>query len=326
MDLMYIDIGCSNQKHYLIRNGEVAEKEVVETAEGNIYEIIARANSFQNKLVGEGYYINNAIVTSLSDSVVYELNNGDLFSLWYNDELPHYGGVTCNTISGKAVQKELHGMGNQLKYIQHKHRLDKVKRILPISTFVSSYIAGNKDWNVWDYTHASNSGMFNMHTLNWDSCMLPFIAANCINGVLYSPRHYIKRDIMDIHVGGHDTTFLYYGSPDGYITTGTWITAGKVQEKYKWERSNLPVRWILDANGRYHKQLCLHSSDPDKYIKLAEFLPPDKYNVSGAWRDSLITELQHYLPSSVVLQPCNLLSTKSIYNYLRSKTSKQNRL
>ena len=322
MDLMYVDIGCSNQKHYLIRGGEVAEKEIVETTEGNIYEIIAQVNKFQNKVVAEGYYINNAIVTSLSDGVVYELNNGDLFTLWYNDKLPHYGGVTCNTISGKPPQDELHGIGNQLKHIQHKHSLDKVKRILPISTFIAAYLAGHKEWNTWDYTHASNSGMFNMHTLNWDSCMLPFIAENCINGTLYSPRHYIKKDMIDMHMGGHDTTFLYYNTPDGYITTGTWITAGKVQEKYKWERSNLPIRWLLDASGRYHKQLCLHSSDPDKYVKLAEFLPADKYNVSGIWRDELVAELRHYLSSRVRLEHCNLSPTRSVYNYLRSKTCK----
>ena len=319
---MYIDVGCSNQKHYLVRNGEVAEKEIVETAEGNIYEIISRANSFQNKLVAEGYYINNCIVSSLSDSVVYELENGDLFTLWYSDKLPHYGGVTCNTISGKAVQKELHGIGNQMKHIQHEHSLDKVKRILPISTFLSAYLAGNKDWNTWDYTHASNSGMFNMHSLNWDSCMMPFINAGCINGTLYSPSHYLKKDSMSVHLGGHDTTFLYPVTTDGYISTGTWITAGKVQHEYKWERTSLPVRWILDANGRYHKQLCLHSSDPDKYIKLAEFLPADKYNVSGVWRDEMVAELRHYLPSCVRLEHCNLSPTRSMYNYLRSKVCK----
>ena len=49
MDLLHIDIGTSNHKHYLLRNGVVKEELVVPTSR-DILEVIRTSRDFRNKI------------------------------------------------------------------------------------------------------------------------------------------------------------------------------------------------------------------------------------------------------------------------------------
>lgn len=105
-----------------------------------------------------------------------------------------------------------------------------------------------------------------------------------------------------MYLGGHDTTFSYYSTNEPYVHAATWLTAGKVQKGYEPKRSKLPIRWLLDADGRYHKQLCIHSSDPDKNMKMAEFMGKGTYSCSGVWAQEFVDSMKYFLPASVKLE------------------------
>ena len=60
---------------------------------------------------------------------------------------------------------------------------------------------------------------------------------------------------------------------------------------------------ILDAKGRYHRQLCLHGSDPDKCVKIGQFLDIDQgdYICRGVWADEFMYLMREQIHSNIQL-------------------------
>lgn len=293
MDNIVIDIGCSNLKGHLVRGTEVVESYRVPTPVGDIQKIVEESQGMINRYHERGYYVTGVIVVSLSDALVYEHKDGEIGCYWWDAELPIYNGTPDYMVSGKPPQKELGGMAQQLKHIKTTHGLDTIHRILPISTYVATVLAGDRTWHAWDWTHASNSGMYDMREKCWHESMHPFIDAGCIHHQIYAPSQLIQHayGVVSVFLGGHDTTFIYNTWDMPYIILGTWITVGQVAADFAPDKmSDLPVRWLMDANGRIHSQMCLHSGDSDKYDKIIEFLHRQDFygkptKIVGTWAD-----------------------------------------
>ena len=64
----------------------------------------------------------------------------------------------------------------------------------------------------------------------------------------------------------------------------------------------------MDAKGRYHKQLCLHSRDSNLFGKISAFLEAESYCVSGGWANEFIASMQEYVSPQATL---NLVPTCS---------------
>ena len=295
MDILIVDIGTSYMKAMLFRNGVQFESWRDRTPQGDIDKIIDTALGFLNKATAEGYEINGTIVTSLSDCIVIEYGDGSRYMYWSDQGLLTSEGMPPYEVSGKSQQPGLYGMGHQLAWVMQSRDLDDIHRILPVSTYVASILGGDPNWNSWEVTHASNSGMFNMTSRgDWSSHMSPLLESNCICTAIEMPSAIVgRKDYMPVIIGGHDTTFTYDDWDDPYITVGTWVTVGKVQDSFNPQiyDIDLHARWLMDTKERMHEQLCIKSDDPMLYDKVSRFLLAKNYKniaVVGSWANEFI--------------------------------------
>lgn len=317
MDILVLDIGTSYMKAMLFRDGLQIESWRDQTPQGDIDKIVDLALDFQSKATAAGYEINGTIVTSLSDCIVIEYGDGSRYMYWSNQDTMTDDGIPPYEISGKPKQPGLYGMAHQLAWTIKSRDLDDVHRILPVSTYVAAVIGGDPNWNSWEVTHASNSGMFNMTSRgDWSSHMSPLLKANCICTAIEMPSAIVgRKDYMPVIIGGHDTTFTYDDWDEPYITVGTWVTIGKVQDDFDPHRfvqdshDIIHIRWLMDTHERIHSQLCVKADDPELYHKVslaARLMQIKDARIVGSWSSEFghnMERMGHYVGKQEFINP-----------------------
>ena len=239
-----------------------------------------------NLEVIQSYYDRNkkeaVIVLSMSDSIVYESPEGK--PIWIPAGEPTHPYARLETKppyreTGKPHREVLDGCFNQLRMVMTQMRSNNFykSRILPFSGYVAAHLAGDKKFNKWDITHASNSGVFSYQLPSnderfpksgWHPCIEDIIEAGYINREIVKSDHIlIAKDGTPILVGGHDTTFAnaldipYSTKP--YISCGTWLTAS-VESSVRPNWKDEGARYIIAPNGAVLKQLCFESAQTDE--------------------------------------------------------------
>ena len=264
-----IDVGCSFIKSYIVAGDDVVHCERIKTNFDTMAEDTMRLFERSAKI-----HTQSSIVISTSDSVVGEDNSGNV--KWLEHQFPRYwrGRSTSYKKSGHPQNNDLKGAANQMREIVKIAGLMKMKRILPVSTYIATLLADNPDWNGWDLTHATNSGFYDYDKAGWADEAQPFIDAGVIDAKIYPCDTLVEGNTFRrVFLGGHDSVFAnavdipYSTKP--YISCGTWTT---VSAPYDMERG-IPdrgnARYIAAPNGVVLKQYCF-PSDPDELDRSAK--------------------------------------------------------
>lgn len=271
--VLIIDIGCSWTKGYVFADDRQIwsyKTQTLRDADG-IFAMVLRLYEYVD---AEGFDIARVMVISYSDSVVYEEKYS---GAWVH--VPVNGGVgRAKKIpyerSGKPDDPSLIGIASQLFWLREESGvgLENIHRILPISTFIACQLAGNKGWNIWDLTHASNSGMFDFSAGHWLPEMAPFIEAGCIGEKITMPSERVPGDnTLDVRLGGHDTTFanandcVYATKP--YLSCGTWVTAS-YESDFEALEEGKGSRFLYAPNGAVLEQICFQPTSAQKGVAI----------------------------------------------------------
>ena len=296
-----IDIGCSHIKSYLLIDDRVV----------NFCKLPSTFEKFERDSLVCFYHAGQmhsqtTMVISTSDSIVWEDKNGKV--RWHHHQYPSVWkrGLTPYGISGHPRYNRLKGAGNQMMTL--KNSLNNVKRILPVSAYIASVIADNPMWNGWDYTHASNSGLYDYTTSSWAAEAEPFIDAGVIDEKIYRSDHKIENGsgMRTVLLGGHDSVFANANdnpySTRTYVSCGTWITVS-----VETDPDLIPARgrdrYVIAPNGTVLRQICF-PSDPatveNAAVRVVEFLrgfntgvvstPPIR--VFGSWSEKMLRHLE----------------------------------
>ena len=264
MSVAIIDIGCSFVKSYLVKDDKVFSSFRLKTSHEDLFT--DAMTCFDNVKSDES---ESAIVISTSDCVVWESIDGEV-GVVRHEHPPYWcDGLTPYNKSGHPRYDKLRGAGNQMLDTLQKPGLSRVKRILPISAYVATLIADNPEWNGWDLTHATNSGLYDYDKGGWADEAQPFIDAGVIDAKIYPCDTLVEGNTFRrVYLGGHDSVFAnaieFPYSTKPYISCGTWTT---VSVEYDMEKG-IPggrgkIRYIAAPNGAILQQLCF-PSDPEE--------------------------------------------------------------
>ncbi len=263
------------------------------------------------------------IILSMSDSVVYENKEGQ--RIWIPagepthpyarlDQLPPY------RETGKPQGEILSGIFNQLQMVKTMVQTQGFgnTRILPMSTYIAAHLAVNPNFNNWDITHASNSGVYNYRIPNpndlrypnngWHQCIDDIIHCGHIGKEILPCNFTLKTpEGIPVLIGGHDTTFANAThipfSTKPYISCSTWLTIS-IESEVLPDKEGEPPKWIDDGtryvvapNGAVLKQICVPSPQhrmgkievAERTLKFLEkHLMPDTTApilIFGGWRN-----------------------------------------
>lgn len=281
MRVQVFDIGNSFLKHYLIEIQDGRDPKFFcdhHTPTSKDFsenmEVIRHAYQHQEKDI--------VILLSMSDSVVWESAEG--YKQWIPAQEPTHPYARLDQLppyneTGKPQGEILSGVFNQLQLIKTQVNSQGFKkiRILPFSGFVAAELAGDKYFNAWDISHASNSGVFNYKIHNpyderfplngWHACIQDIIDRGWISEKILPCDHVLHApDGTPIMIGGHDTTFMnalhgiYSSKP--YISCGTWLTAS-VESDISRDWKDEGARYVVAPNGSILKQLCIPAPTTD---------------------------------------------------------------
>ena len=276
MKIQVIDIGNTSIKFDVWEIGKDTPKLLTHYIAGTSrdmkenLEIINRAYDITQK--------DGTIILSMSDSTVYETPEGSI--RWLPAQEPTHPYARLDSLpayreTGKPHREILSGILNQMQMIKtqmntrgFRHKV----RILPMSGFVASWLAGDKSFRSWDITHASNSGVFNYQIANlydprypmsgWHACINDILDAGYIDRKILRCDHVFKTVNGPILLGGHDTTFangmhgIYSAKP--YISCGTWLTVSTESDiSRNWKDEG--ARYLVAPNSSILKQICFPS-------------------------------------------------------------------
>ena len=310
MRVMVIDIGNSNLKIDIWRDDTLIYNHATPTSDKFSENLAVIDNAFLKR------EHDAVIVLSMSDSVIYETASGEPIRLqyhepshpWFTGELPSY--VEC----GLSRATALNGMLNQVSMIKHLFHAERTfrknpKRILPVSAYIAAHLAGQKDFNSWDLTHATNSGFFNgqkpskgdsrFPLAGWHKCVDDIIEDGLIDEKILGSYDQLDQYIF---IGGHDTTFAnaldvpYATKP--YISCGTWLTVSReTAVSRNWKDDG--TRNVAAPNGSMLNQLCIPGDTHGKNRALAHIKKHfTKYyapvRVFGSWANSFFSEIEQH--------------------------------
>ena len=298
--LAVLDVGNSFAKVYLMDGNDVKD---FKKKEVHVYNMLEVSLDLFDEFRGDCSHV---IVLSMSDSVVYEDKKGNrrwmpaLIDIGWQKGLPDY------SVSGHPHFESLKGAANQMLWLQKEVGLENIKRIVPVSTYLASKIAG-LDWQSWDITHASNSGFYDYRQGQWAAEAYPFIEAGVIGEKIMPCYEWVSVGTPWVMLGGHDSTFInamdtpYSTKP--YISCGTWLTVSvqtSVRSRGFDVKADGESRFIAAPNGAVLEQLCFRSLNTEISIKrVTEFLrarlPKDinhaPIQIFGAWGDVMASAM-----------------------------------
>lgn len=265
MHTLIIDVGCSNLKMAIYAGDRLCEWWEHPTPKAATDILSCVSSLYRDIRDNLNYHLSEMIVISYSDSVFYQAEDGTIESVPVFG-IPMQAGLPPYEVSGKPRNSELKGAANALLYLKNEVGLDKIERILPPSTFIAAYLAGNAKWRKWDITHASNSGMWDYERGCWCKEMSPFIEAGVVDEEVVASNDLLWQErlptALRILVGGMDSVFAnandvpYSSKP--YLSLGTWVTASV--EAYFSKRDNMsPTRFVIAPNGTVVEQLCFNA-------------------------------------------------------------------
>lgn len=260
MNTLILDIGCSNTKFYFFRDGHLEERRVFSTPRHQEYDLWNAVLRAYNEMI-EYVDVDKVMPISYSDSVWYETKTGVLRHIPVFSDIQRHPEAPDYQVAGKPGNSELLGIASQLLHLRDTVDLGSIKRILPTSTLISARLSGDRIWNIWDITHAGNSGMWDYENARWCPEMQPFIDAGLIDEEVVSPK---TERPGGIYVGGHDSVFANANdvpySTKPYLSLGTWVTAS-VEKEFKKQDRNAPTRFVPAPNGTTLEQLCINAEN-----------------------------------------------------------------
>ncbi len=307
MDILVLDVGCTHMKAVVVRAQTVIEKIKVNTpqlAEG----IVRTAKSFVDRVFSQGYELQGVIPISFSESIISETDDGRL-RLWgptyWDDDL-------SVSIIGGDYEKSGYpdvfpGVYKYLSYIDFLSEKQDAhfKRVLPVSTMIAAQLVGNRGWNMWDCTHASNTGLYG------DGQWLSEASEK------YSRWFDTKRTVtsytevgrilpnIPVFAGGHDTLLAMFPKHYAYISCGTYIIASQPTQWMQEVKEDYPakVRYLQSPTYQYQRQLCMKSKgriDHDQINEIRQFMTTDDVVVMGNWASEMAEVLVDYSFNPVV--------------------------
>lgn len=297
MDVFVLDVGCTNLKGLVIRASKVMEHWVVPVPK-DTSELLNACISMYANVTNDGYAINRHIVLSHSDGIIYETQDGTPHRLAPNFNIPFQDDLPSALLTGKPLQPDLKGIGNQLLWL--RNQVISPRRVLPVSTYLAAFLSGNKDWIHWDITHASNSGVYDQHQMAWHPIVADFIEMGAIADEILPPNSPIPNSYgMNMCVGGHDTLFAVSKNVTPYVSCGTWVTASVPVEE------DTPVladaeappytRYLRAPDGSLLRQICFaNNHNTVKYISnhMAAIELGVEIPLFGSWAAELYRKLQ----------------------------------
>lgn len=349
MKIQVFDIGNSNLKCYIWDVSGESPKLIHDNHTPTSHQMIDNLEIIDNAYKTRDQ--DAVIILSMSDSVVYENKSGK--KIWIPLGEPTHEYARLEQLppyreTGKPHGEVLSGVFNQLQMIKMMSLAQGFghTRILPFSTYVAAHLAGEKRFNNWDITHASNSGVYNYQIPNpadarfpkcgWHSCIDDIIDAGWISKEILPCHHQLKtNDGTPVLIGGHDTTFAnamhtpYSTKP--YISCGTWLTVS-VESSTRPNWVDEGARYIIAPNGAVLKQICVPSPQSqngkievvkrisnflDKHLVLETASP---IRVFGPWRRGMHEMLQKYSEFEFVMMSENYLTEQAALYAARSIT------
>ena len=314
MKVLVLDIGCSNTKKLIyqqISDNKVLclSKDVRPTPSDrtgpNIENMVELCSEF---ISGDWAKVDCIITTSFSNSVVVETTEGAALI-----HPPERDGSPAEDLLYDLPLYTETGYSTQFPHIsQRLHNLEygakvEYKRRLPVSAYISSKLCDNNEWNIWDWTHASNSGNWNQEKQQW----IPNPEINKIPIETVSPAYIIGcMGNTPVMVGGHDTLFISANDRRPYIYTGTYTTVSFPQAVFTPDkRVNEDVRWLLDPIQNLHEQLLLKTPsilNDNYFAKIIDFIGDyeDQIVVAGSFVHTIINTLNsRELGCSFIVHP-----------------------
>ena len=298
MDVFVLDIGCTNLKGLVIRQGQVMEHWVTPVSK-DTSELLAACISMYANVTNHGYAINRHIVLSHSDGIIYEEKDGTPHRLATDFDIPFQKGLPPAFLTGKPLQPDLKGIGNQLLWLQNQGI--SPRRVLPVSTYVAAYLCGNREWIQWDITHASNSGVYDQHQMRWHPIIEDFISKGAIAETILAPNARIPNTTgMDFCVGGHDTLLAVSETVTPYVSCGTWITASVPVVEADTALAEAPAppytRYLRAPDGTLLRQICFANNEQTvKYINshISSVALGVEIPLFGSWAGDLYRRLRN---------------------------------
>ena len=304
MRVMVIDIGNSNLKIHIWEGNKLIYNHLTPSSPKFSDNLAFIDNAYKNSRQADAH-----IILSMSDSVIFERADGVPIRLQHNEPSHSYftGDLPAYVECGLPRATALNGMLNQVSMVKTLLRAERgfrknPKRILPPSTYIAAHLAGERDFNNWEITHATNSGFFNHQKANphderfplsgWHQCVDDVIEDGFINEKILLPQD----KVGEIMLGGHDTTFASaLDTPHAtkpYISCGTWITVSReTAVSRKWKDDG--TRNVASPGGTILNQLCIPSGHEGKNKALAHIRKTfTKYSapikVFGSWANSFL--------------------------------------
>lgn len=293
MDILVLDIGCSYMKSIIYRGNDLLEK----TTQFTPHEasgIVQAAFDLISKAYADGYELAGIIPTSFSESIIVEDQDGKLIlfgpvlpASWMHEPRPSYDET------GYPMDSFV-GVCRALQRLKSTH-LYSFRRALPVSAMVAVQLAGNTQWKTWDHMHASNSGLYGNG--KWIKAAEPYEA--CLNILETASPNTCVGEMTDgtpVFLGGHDSLFNIYPKGEAYVSCGTYITASE-PAKFM-ENGAEAVRFVQDAVGNYHRQICFESLghlSQMHALKIYEFLKTTcLVKVFGSYANEMADMLHGY--------------------------------
>ena len=310
MRTLIIDIGCSYTKCFIRSEKEALLYQVKtpNTIPGMLrvlHQQLLKTECYLHYIAHEESHdrmlpIDRVMVISFSDTVFYEKIDGSFHQLDYSNFVPAHPECPPYQITGKPTNSTLNSIANQMLHLRDTVGLQNIKRILPPSAFIIAQLAGVSDWNTWDITHASNSGMWDYEKARWHTAMQQFIDAGVIDEKVAACNAVVSEFPAGVKylLGGHDSTFVNANdvpySTKPYLSLGTWTTASAESEFRKLDRCH-PSRFVIAPNGTILHQLCIQSSKHSlqqgiKFLEKKQLSAPVK--VFGGWAKEAMSQLK----------------------------------
>lgn len=300
MNILIFDIGNTHTKYFrfIVDSQDAvfinsATTPTPRTTSG----ILAVLREYLEMELEQNPIIDVIVPTSFSNAVALESEEGEWFNTFSDSHIEPEGRfhfpyeLTGYSTNFADVPSHIQALQN-LK-LQHSWQ-----RALPISSAIAAILCDNKNWRYWDITHASNSGMWDQARQDW----IPSVWPDHINAKIVYPCEIVgktKLGSIPIMVGGHDTLFVPSMLKSGYISVGTYTTVSVPRQKFLPNRfASATERWIRDALGNLHRQLCFKtpkSMTREYFDKIATYIAEvENISIFGREHIRMLNEIQSH--------------------------------
>ena len=246
MKIAVLDIGNSFTKYFIYHVTNRKAEHLFSTREQTPHRA-SRMLEISDYLVRCSPAPDAIIVTSFGDALMYLTGTASDPAILKPLDLSYTSPETLYPyeVTGYPFKHQLAGIGQQLAYLQRNQRNI---RIAPVSSFVAAWLAG-KQAIQWEYTHASNSGIWNQEKKKFIGYNEKVVTPAEVIGVTAIGS---QKDIP-ILLGGHDIAFI---DANCYVHFGTWTIVSKRTDSFEPNQDEREsVRWLRDATNNLCKQM-----------------------------------------------------------------------